>query len=1285
MRVQTLNLLKRSILYALCILPLTGIAAPQETFLPPQRIPVDGNVLKMVVADVNGDGFDDIVALASDGIDIYVNEGKVRATSEDVTFMKTHLALTTHFNHEAAEAKVKFRGDTTNLPAVALTDFSGGGDIQAVDLDGDGSLDLLASNAATGEIFVLWNQGANAPAPFVFIPDTNLPTDPSMTILSPLAQRAVGGDVLGIPIYVTAADLGDGSGRKSIVAYHGSLQPDPTSTDQSPFNQRNYESLGIIYPTKGTKRGFDSFTQRVAWPNCDLSFGGASPGCVGWSDGMPANTSLYNFRVAIGAGSNFSDAGSDILAMDGWNPPVEYGGKTYKPAVFRPNASPGLQIVAGAGDNGSDAIWLDGGQQMNEFVHDNALKLMRRRNAMPTIEGNERSSGSTFATLSTGQIAMITAGGMDVYYAPSNAGSVVKQSVPDYLNRNGEVGGWLSWTKLNSGSALMSMSDYCRTQDPCVAATSWHHLPLDGGAAPTVQWGDSYSLLMLDYSSEISMPSGTQFAPFFDNLDDGRFQAFSTMAGGVAHKPFVASGNFASTTERALIMLDHQDGAMDDANVTHLALFRPDVAKTYVSPVPHLDGLTVGRFISDGLTDIGNTLPKGETSAVLVGSQLGVGINDGVRYVVVRNKATRIVTGIFPANPAENVKDISKDGVVVPGLSTLDIGQYTLTVYNANASASMDLNIVSPFGITSTNYDWSAGGKCGILPNTNDGGWWPKQIAVSVTNFPGADRLQGVRWIKSDGTVVDLPASGFARYDADSSIVTLTLPQDGKLDNGRWRPFIKADDQWQEVPRSWNIANDSVTVELCAKKVNFVNEEAYSQCTNKDYYLDAAQYKVWPYLVNGSFRFFGSGFAESHIQSAALKQGNQRFFSSSLTTKSDNEIDVNFGDLGASLTPDVDIDLFFYSETGDVVQTENVPASGGRMTWRTARKGTCIQQLPKITDILNTGTGPDGTFQSGDTIKVSGQNLLYPVPTATKLVLKGDDDSLYVLENPRLPDDWYSSHYDNDNLVLYFDVPDDLTTAKISGGSSSGTTELGAGLVVAGSGALATTAVSEGALSALLSNPVTAIATLGATATGLSIYTGVENSIWLYKKVTMALSKPDTGPTDITKPGQSADDQKLDPKHLIFFTYELGNPASSRNRFVYASQLLLPYSEAFSPEEQVRSRVAFIEGLSVLQVSVLGEDYWSYSNAVVTRISDLGSSETAPSSFNVSFFICQSLGWNMAPLANVHTETVYDGMVLSWKLNAYFGWDPPWNLTADNFHCDRESQDIQLDRLLTAF
>ena len=224
--------------------------------------------------------------------------------------------------------------------------------------------------------------------------------------------------------------------------------------------------------------------------------------------------------------------------------------------------------------------------------------------------------------------------------------------------------------------------------------------------APAFNWGGSRTLVMLDFAQETSTSSGMQFAPFFQKPDEAHFQAFSIMGGSVNHKPFIASGHFATPTESALVMLDHADGTPTDPAWNHMALFRPDAAKTYASPTPHLDGLTVGRFIEDGLADIGTTLPKGEVSAVLVGTKLGSDTTDGIRYVTVHDKASGAMKGIFPVNPAETVKELSKDGVVVPGLSTLDIGSYTLEVHNATAMASMNLNIVNPFGLTTTDYDW---------------------------------------------------------------------------------------------------------------------------------------------------------------------------------------------------------------------------------------------------------------------------------------------------------------------------------------------------------------------------------------------------------------------------------------------------------------------------------------------------------------------------------------------------------------------------------------------------
>ena len=247
----------------------------------------------------------------------------------------------------------------------------------------------------------------------------------------------------------------------------------------------------------------------------------------------------------------------DILSMDGWTTVAR---SVLQAGLIRPNASPGLQVLAGHGANGSDAVWLQGGGQLHEFVADNALKLMRQRTVIDAVTGNERSAGSTFGTLSTGATPLITAGGMRVVYEPSNVASAVMQPVPEYLNRAGQVGAWLDWATLDTGNALLSLSDYCRAPDPCARELTWYHAPLDGSATPAKYWGGSHTLVMLDFAKETSTAAGMQFEPFFQNPDDSRFQAFSIMGGSVNHKPFIAAGHFASPTESALVMLDHRDG-----------------------------------------------------------------------------------------------------------------------------------------------------------------------------------------------------------------------------------------------------------------------------------------------------------------------------------------------------------------------------------------------------------------------------------------------------------------------------------------------------------------------------------------------------------------------------------------------------------------------------------------------------------------------------------------------------------------------------------------------------
>ena len=133
--------LRRCIAGALLSIPLAAAAsAPQETFLPPQSIPLPGTMTfsKLVVADVNGDGYDDIVAIGTDVVkanveivlDVYLNEGKTRSSAEDVTFTNQRLVLHGHENADAIADRVK---------------FSGGFDLQVVDLDNDGKPDILGS------------------------------------------------------------------------------------------------------------------------------------------------------------------------------------------------------------------------------------------------------------------------------------------------------------------------------------------------------------------------------------------------------------------------------------------------------------------------------------------------------------------------------------------------------------------------------------------------------------------------------------------------------------------------------------------------------------------------------------------------------------------------------------------------------------------------------------------------------------------------------------------------------------------------------------------------------------------------------------------------------------------------------------------------------------------------------------------------------------------------------------------------------------------------------------
>lgn len=1116
-------------------------AATPEVFLPPQKLPLTGalsNASKIVVADINNDGYDDIVILDPDpyasraasspyvhSLIVWMNEGKTRAAGEDVKF--TELKIPLNFAPLSAD----------NIDAAVLN--TPGMDMQVVDMDGDGLLDVLISDTTTGKIMVLWHQTEDAAVPYVYVPDA-VDTKTSYTMLSPLSQAAAFGPIWGYPIDVAAAKVDD-SGRPGIVAYYGSLITDPARFGSS-TKPRSYESFGIIYPLPGTTRGFDLFPQRVKWSGCDLALGGGSPGCAGWNDGMMLGAKLYDFGYSFDAATTgvrrFADVPSDVVV-----------GTDGKFAGLRPNASQGLQVLPGMGANGLDSIWLESMGQTNEFIPDAAQRLLRRRTVVPTLAGNERSAGSTFATLSDGHTVLVTAGGVSVYDAPSNAASVTTGAVPAYLNRKAQLGAWLNYVKLGSGPALLALSDYCRTPDPCVQELGWPHAPLDG--SPSVgQWGGSQSLLLLQYAQETSgtLPGSVKLQPFFQTLDN--LQAFSVMGGSIGHKPSISAGHFASPTETAILVLDHEDGPLTNANSTHLALFRPDLIGTYRSPTPRVDGVVIGRYIGDGLTDIGSSIKAGEKSAVLIGQNLGLSASDGIRYVIAKDATSKAVKGIFPVTKAETVKDINKEGVVVSGLSTLAIGDYELELHNAQTSAAFTLHVLNPFGIVGTeNNDWAAGGACGIQPGTQPDTLYPSAFRIQVEDgFPG-DQLQKLRIISDSGSITDIAVGSGLSWDATNKVIVFTVPTD--LAAGTYHFFVQANNLWERVPRNWVMTRDLPTLQQCSQRAEIVNHEAFAQCDDTNLYTDPVQYDVWPNLVNsGTIRVFGHGYEQYHIRSAALRQGDMRIFATAVTNVSDNEMHLYFGDLSASgLKAGTAVDLFLYSETADVVQADGVPAIGMKLGWRTPRSGFCVPQFPQITGApINTGSGPDGTFQAGDVIQVHVKNGIYPVPTAARYLLKSDDGTTYAIGPPRLPDDWYTHSYNNNDVILYFPVPEDLTPYKLTAPISE-TAELPPGseadtsLVLRATTAIATTTIGQKALAVLRAHPEVALAAVGVGTTGLSIYYGSKNLVWAKEEIKTLVKG--TAPTGITKPGHSADSQPEDSRNVYAVMFVSQPPSST--------------------------------------------------------------------------------------------------------------------------------------------
>ncbi len=180
-----------------------------------------------------------------------------------------------------------------------------------------------------------------------------------------------------------------------------------------------------------------------------------------------------------------------------------------------------------------------------------------------------------------------------------------------------------------------------------------------------------------------------------------------------------------------------------------------------------------------------------------------------------------------------------------------------------------------------------------------------------------------------------------------------------------------------------------------------------------------------------------------------------------------------------------------------------------------------------------------------------------------------------------------------------------------------------------------------------------------------------------------AVTGTDT-PTDVI-PGLPTDNQQRDPLRFVFFTYEVAKPSDKRVKFIFASAVKVTSQQAtLGAISQIKSKIALLEGISSFQVSEWGEEYWRYSNATVLSHGDAGSADGPPLTASVGYYDCVSWGWNMTPLENVLTRNLSSD-VLDWKLNIFFGWDPPTYLSPDDdFICSRDVRNVPVDEGLHA-
>ncbi len=145
----------------------------QDPFVPVGSLPTGQLPAQIIAADLNGSGFDDLVVRdAGDG------------------------TLTVFFNNQLGSFLTGY--DQPFLPPLTIAVGLGVSDVQAVDTNSDGHLNLVVSNKLTGEVSVLYNGGDDtfaAPVPYragTGLSASDPSSTPEMTSLDATAGVAAG-------------------------------------------------------------------------------------------------------------------------------------------------------------------------------------------------------------------------------------------------------------------------------------------------------------------------------------------------------------------------------------------------------------------------------------------------------------------------------------------------------------------------------------------------------------------------------------------------------------------------------------------------------------------------------------------------------------------------------------------------------------------------------------------------------------------------------------------------------------------------------------------------------------------------------------------------------------------------------------------------------------------------------------------------------------------------------------------------------------------------------------